>query len=154
MAGTHPREVFLTLDPGLPPIVSDGERLHGVLVNLLTNARNALDARKAGPGAGEIDGRPDFELVTQRAAGDRVVISVRDRGVGIEAENLPRVWEPYFTTRRGGTGLGLAIVRNVIDGLGGSIAIESRPAVGTDVRIELPPRPPASAPARPGERTA
>jgi two-component system sensor histidine kinase AtoS len=154
MAGTHPREVFLTLDPGLPPIVSDGERLHGVLVNLLTNARNALDARKAGPGAGAIDGRPDLELVTQRAGGDRVVISVRDRGVGIEAENLPRVWEPYFTTRRGGTGLGLAIVRNVIDGLGGSIAIESRPAVGTDVRIELPPRPPASAPARPGERTA
>jgi signal transduction histidine kinase len=154
MAGTHPREVFFSLDPGLSPIVTDGERLHGVLVNLLTNARNALDARKAGPGATAIDSRPDLELVTQRAAGDRVVITVRDRGVGIEAENLPRVWEPYFTSRRGGTGLGLAIVRNVIDGLGGSIAIESRPAVGTDVRIELPPRPPASAPARPGERTA
>jgi len=154
MAGTHPREVFLSLDPGLSPIVTDGERLHGVLVNLLTNARNALDARKAGLGAGAIDGRPDLELVTQRLVGDRVVITVRDRGIGIEAENLPRIWEPYFTTRRGGTGLGLAIVRNVIDGLGGSIAIDSRPAVGTDVRIELPPRPPASAPARPGERTA
>jgi len=154
MAGTHPREVFLSLDPGLPPIVTDGERLHGVLVNLLTNARNALDARKAGLGAGAIDGRPDLELVTQRVVGDRVVITVRDRGIGIEAENLPRIWEPYFTTRRGGTGLGLAIVRNVIDGLGGSIAIDSGPAVGTDVRIELPPRPPASAPARPGERTA
>jgi signal transduction histidine kinase len=154
MAGTHPREVFLSLDPGLSPIVTDGERLHGVLVNLLTNARNALDARKAGLGAGAIDGRPDLELVTQRAAGDRVLITVRDRGIGIEAENLPRIWEPYFTTRRGGTGLGLAIVRNVIDGLGGAIAIDSRPAVGTDVRIELPPRPPASAPARPGERTA
>jgi signal transduction histidine kinase len=154
MAGTHPREVFLSLDPGLSPIVTDGERLHGVLVNLLTNARNALDARKPEPGASAIEGRPDLELVTQRAAGDRVVITVRDRGVGIEAENLPRVWEPYFTSRRGGTGLGLAIVRNVIDGLGGSIAIDSRPAVGTDVRIELPPRPPASAPARPGERTA
>ena len=154
MAGTHPREVFFSLDPGLSPIVTDGERLHGVLVNLLTNARNALYARKPGPGASAIDSRPDLELVTQRAAGDRVVITVRDRGVGIEAENLPRVWEPYFTSRRGGTGLGLAIVRNVIDGLGGSIAIDSRPAVGTDVRIELPPRPPASAPARPGERTA
>ena len=154
MAGTSPREVFFSLDPGLSPIITDGERLHGVLVNLLTNARNALDARKAGPGASAIDSRPDLELVTQRAAGDRVVITVRDRGVGIEAENLPRVWEPYFTSRRGGTGLGLAIVRNVIDGLGGSIAIECRPAVGTDVRIELPPRPPASAPARPGERTA
>jgi signal transduction histidine kinase len=154
MAGTHPREVFLSLDPGLSPIVTDGERLHGVLVNLLTNARNALDARKAGLGAGAIDGRPDLELVTQRAAGDRVLITVRDRGIGIEAENLPRIWEPYFTTRRGGTGLGLAIVRNVIDGLGGAIAIDSRPAVGTDVRIELPPRPPASEVPRPSERTA
>ena len=154
MAGTHPREVFLSLDPGLPPIVTDGERLHGVLVNLLTNARNALDARKVGPGAGAIDGRPDLELVTRRAAGDRVVITVRDRGVGIEAENLPRVWEPYFTTRRGGTGLGLAIVRNVIDGLGGSIAIESRPATGTEVHIELPERRPGSEVPRPSERTA
>jgi len=153
MAGTHPREVFLSLDPGLPPIVTDGERLHGVLVNLLTNARHALDARNVGPGAGPIDGRPDLELVTRRAAGDRVVITVRDRGVGIEAENLPRIWEPYFTTRRGGTGLGLAIVRNVIDGLGGSIAIESRPASGTEVHIELPERR-AGAEAAPSERTA
>jgi len=153
MAGTHPREVFLSLDPGLPPIVTDGERLHGVLVNLLTNARNALDARKAGLGAGAIDGRPDLELVTQRVVGDRVVITVRDRGIGIEAENLPRIWEPYFTTRRGGTGLGLAIVRNVIDGLGGSIAIESRPATGTEVHIELPERR-AGVEAAPSERTA
>ena len=153
MAGTHPREVFLSLDPGLPPIVTDGERLHGVLVNLLTNARNALDARSGGPGAAAIDGRPDLELVTRRAAGDRVVITVRDRGVGIEAENLPRIWEPYFTTRRGGTGLGLAIVRNVIDGLGGSIAIESRPATGTEVHIELPERR-AGVEAAPSERTA
>ena len=154
MAGTHPREVFLSLDPGLPPIVTDGERLHGVLVNLLTNARNALDARKVGPGSGAIDDRPDLELVTRRAAGDRVVITVRDRGVGIEAENLPRIWEPYFTTRRGGTGLGLAIVRNVIDGLGGSIAIESRPATGTEVHIELPERRPGAEVPRPSERTA
>jgi signal transduction histidine kinase len=74
--------------------------------------------------------------------------------VGIEAENLPRIWEPYFTTRRGGTGLGLAIVRNVIDGLGGSIAIESRPAAGTEVHIELPEGRPGAEASRPSERTA
>ena len=50
--------------------------------------------------------------------------------MGIDSENLARVWEPYFTTRRGGTGLGLAIARNVVDGLGGSIVIESRPGRG------------------------
>jgi signal transduction histidine kinase len=75
-----------------------------------------------------------------------VLIVIRDRGVGIPAENLARVWEPYFTTRRGGTGLGLAIVRNVIEGLGGTITIDSQPTGGTSVRVELPERAPASAP--------
>src|SRR5262249_36186232 len=124
----------------------------GALVNLLTNAWHALDAR--GPASFDApDSGADLELVTQKGAGARVVILVRDRGVGIEAENLPRVWEPYFTTRRAGTGLGRAIVRNVIDGLGGTITIDSRPGAGTEVRIELPERP-ASVPARPTERTA
>jgi signal transduction histidine kinase len=154
MAGKARREVRLTLEAALPPVMTDRDRLHGVLVNLLTNARHALEARGAAHTALEAaDGAPELELVTQRAGADRVVIIVRDRGVGIEAENLPRIWEPYFTTRRGGTGLGLAIVKNVVDGLGGTIAIDSRPAAGTDVRIELPERP-AAMPSRPSERTA
>jgi signal transduction histidine kinase len=48
------------------------------------------------------------------------------------------VFDPYFTTRRAGTGLGLAISRNIIEGLGGTIAVSSRTGEGTDVRIELP----------------
>jgi two-component system nitrogen regulation sensor histidine kinase NtrY len=157
MAGGPRPEVRLALDPTLPRIMSDGERLHGVLVNLLTNARHALEARTGGPGGGRgapaegPEGRAELEVVTQ-AAGGRVVVVVRDRGPGIAAENLPRVWEPYFTTRRGGTGLGLAIARNVVEGLGGTISIDSRPSAGTEVRIELPERPPAAA--RPSERTA
>jgi signal transduction histidine kinase len=155
MAGETRADVRLVLDPALPRVVTDGERLHGVLVNLLTNARHALDARPTpGPAGSRTDGGADLELVTQRGAVGRVVIIVRDRGTGIEAENLPRVWAPYFTTRRGGTGLGLAIARNVVDGLGGSIAIESRPTAGTEVRIELPERRPGSEAPRPSERTA
>ncbi|PYQ41788.1 MAG: hypothetical protein DMF77_14865 [Acidobacteria bacterium] len=155
MAGEPRREVRLKLDPELPGVVTDGDRLHGVLVNLLTNARHALDARLvAGPAGSRPEDGVDLELVTQRGTPGRVVIIVRDRGVGIEAENLPRVWEPYFTTRRGGTGLGLAIARNVVDGLGGSIAIESGPAAGTEVRIELPERRPGAQVPRPSERTA
>ena len=155
MAGEPRREVRLKLDPELPGVVTDGDRLHGVLVNLLTNARHALDARLvAGPTGSRPEGGVDLELVTQRGTPGRVLIIVRDRGVGIEAENLPRVWEPYFTTRRGGTGLGLAIARNVVDGLGGSIAIESGPGAGTEVRIELPERRPGAQVPRPSERTA
>ena len=93
-----------------------------------------------------VTAEPDLQVATQSAGGDRILITVRDRGVGIPPENLPRIWDPYFTTRRGGTGLGLAIVKNVVEALGGSIAVDSRPASGTDIRIELPQRPPASDP--------
>jgi signal transduction histidine kinase len=68
----------------------------------------------------------------------RVAITVRDHGTGIEPENLQRVFDPYFTTRRTGTGIGLAISRNIVEGLGGRITVTSQPQRGTEVRIELP----------------
>jgi signal transduction histidine kinase len=67
-----------------------------------------------------------------------VAIEVRDRGTGISPENLPRIFDPYFTTRRTGTGLGLAISRNIVEGLRGTINVDSRSGEGTTVRIELP----------------
>jgi signal transduction histidine kinase len=69
---------------------------------------------------------------------DRLIIEVRDRGTGIASENLSRVFDPYFTTRRTGTGLGLAISKNIIEGLGGTIGVSSQPGKGTEVRVELP----------------
>jgi signal transduction histidine kinase len=144
MTGVARFKVRLVLDPTLPRIVTDRERLRGALVNVLTNARHALEARD--PGLAPVTGEPDLQVATQSAGGERILITVQDRGVGIPPENLNRIWEPYFTTRRGGTGLGLAIVKNVVEALGGSIAVDSRPSSGTDIRIELPPRPPASRP--------
>ena len=145
MTGIARFKVRLVLDAGLPRVVTDRERLRGALVNLLTNARHALEARDpATSPAG--DGEPDLQVTTQPCGEDRILITVRDRGVGIPAENLPRIWEPYFTTRRGGTGLGLAIVKNVVEALGGTVTIESRPSSGTDIRVELPQHPPASNP--------
>jgi two-component system NtrC family sensor kinase len=67
-----------------------------------------------------------------------VSVDVQDRGGGIPPEDLARVFEPYFTTRRTGSGIGLAISRNIIEGLGGTIAIASRLGEGTVVKIELP----------------
>jgi len=125
-------DIRTELAPGLPPVVTDGERLRLVLVNVLTNARHGVLARTDPPAAGAI------RLVTSPTAGGRVAIEVRDQGVGIAPEDLARVFDPFFTTRRTGTGLGLAISRNIIEGLGGTIGVSSRSGSGTDVRIELP----------------
>ena len=68
-------------------------------------------------------------------------LRIADRGVGIRPEDLPQIFDPYFTTRRTGTGLGLPIARNIIEGLGGTLAVHSS-AAGTLIDIELPSRPP------------
>jgi signal transduction histidine kinase len=64
-----------------------------------------------------------------------------DEGQGIPAENLDKIWDPFFTTKEQGTGLGLGIVKNVIESHGGSIQIVNRPVRGTRVTIELPVKP-------------
>jgi signal transduction histidine kinase len=120
----------MKLDPRLPEVVTDGERVRLVLVNLLTNARHALAGRPSNHG--------DIAITTTRLTDARIAIDVSDRGTGISPEHLARIFDPYFTTRRTGTGLGLAISRNIIEGLRGTIAISSRTGEGTTVRVELP----------------
>ena len=72
------------------------------------------------------------------SVGDRrVVITVRDSGKGIADDDLPRIFDPYFTTRRAGTGLGLAIAKHIVDSLGGSIGVNTTPGVGTEFRVEI-----------------
>lgn len=140
-------DIALDLEPGVSPVVTDGERLRIALVNVLVNARHAVAARPApepvlaGPGAQASGaGSPGAAPVTltTRADDQRVRIGIADRGVGIEPADLPRVFDPYFTTRRGGTGLGLPIAKNIIEGLGGLIGVASTPGLGTEIRIEIP----------------
>jgi len=76
--------------------------------------------------------------LTTHANASRATIVIADRGVGIDAADLPRVFDPYFTTKRGGTGLGLAIAKNIVEGLGGTITVASTPGRGTEIRIDLP----------------
>jgi two-component system, NtrC family, sensor histidine kinase HydH len=130
-------EVTLDLAPQLPTILTDGERLRTVLVNLLTNAQHAIDT-PARPQDPAVNGqRPPVSIITERLSDRRVAITIRDRGPGIADDDLARIFEPYFTTRRAGTGLGLAISKNIIDALGGTIGVVTTRGVGTDFRLEL-----------------
>ena len=144
MTGEGAPEWTLSLDPALAPVVTDGERLRTVLLNILSNAREAVPSR------GSVDGDgPEVELRTERLGDGRAAIEVRDRGVGIDPADLPHVFEPYFTTKRTGTGLGLAIAKNIVDALGGTLTAVPAEPVGARLRIELPTLPPAAEPRLP-----
>jgi signal transduction histidine kinase len=140
-AGHQDMHVTITPDPALETVVTDAERLRIALVNILANARQAVAARSSAIP------QPDIEIATYRAP-DSFRITIRDRGVGVKSEDLTRVFDPYFTTKRTGSGLGLAIAKNIIDGMGGSVSLDSRPGDGTNIRIDLPMRPEASAAVR------
>jgi signal transduction histidine kinase len=122
--------VALDLAPALPTLVTDAERLRIALVNMLVNARHAVNGDNAPP-----------VTLKASATGDRVTITITDRGVGVAPADVAHIFDPYFTTKRGGTGLGLPIAKNIVEGLGGTItvssSIDSREH-GTEIRIELP----------------
>jgi signal transduction histidine kinase len=118
--------VELDLDPQLAEVTTDAERLRIALVNMLVNARHAVNGNHIGV------------TLHTRVGGDRVRIVIEDRGAGIAPGDLAHVFDPYFTTKRGGTGLGLPIAKNIVEGLGGTIAVSSVLGHGTEIRIELP----------------
>jgi signal transduction histidine kinase len=125
-------------------LLSDGERLRAVLVNLIENARDSVAQRRSLAGLPPAGGDA-IEVGSRRLEAGRVLLWVLDQGVGIPEADLPHVFEPYFTTKRTGTGLGLAIARKVVEALGGALRLESRSGQGTRIEIELPAEPPAAA---------
>src|SRR6266545_4079047 len=127
------------LAPGLPALWGDGNTLQQVVLNLLTNARDAV------AGGGEIT------VETSRAAGhdETVRLLVRDTGPGIPPEALPRIFEPFFTTKRNGTGLGLSISYGIVRDHHGTVDVQSRPGEGTTFILTFPV---SGAPATVGEK--
>jgi len=135
-------EVKLRLAPDLRPLLADRGQLETVLVNLATNARDAM------PDGGELVLSADAETVapgasppqTGLATGRYIRLTVADAGVGMDAATLARAREPFFTTKRSssGTGLGLAMAQGFAEQSGGALAIESEPGAGTTVRLWLP----------------
>jgi signal transduction histidine kinase len=132
--------IAFDFDPAIPPVVTDAERLRTALVNMLTNARHAVLAvprPESGRSMVTTAEEPAVRVQT-RVHGGRVTIVITDSGVGISPEDMAHIFDPYFTTRRAGTGLGLAISKNIIEGLGGTLAVSSRRGEGTEIRVDLP----------------
>jgi PAS domain S-box-containing protein len=115
-----------------PPalVVTDAELLRQVLINLVANGLDAVEARGAG-GAVTVE-------VRHASRGSRVV--VRDEGAGIAPEDLSRVFDPFFTTKPPGkgTGLGLSISQTIVGSLGGRLEVRSRPSRGATFTVHLP----------------
>jgi signal transduction histidine kinase len=113
----------------LPRVRIGATELTQVLINLISNAAQALLARARPDGRVRVTARNDDALVT---------FHIQDDGVGMAPEVLARVGTPFFTTRQGGIGLGLAQCQRLVGKSGGSFRIDSQPGVGTTVTFALP----------------
>jgi PAS domain S-box-containing protein len=128
--------VEIDLEPNLPLVRADGSRLRQVVVNMISNAHHALKAKTFDP-----QERKLFKISARRAGGKSETVRVEfyDNGIGIKREDLGKVFDPFFTTRRdtGGTGLGLSVSFGIIRDFGGTITVESEEGKFTRFIIEL-----------------
>jgi signal transduction histidine kinase len=128
--------VVVTVAEDVPMVPGHVDALGRALTNVLLNA---VEASKPGS---------PVEVSARRAALNgrpMVEVAVRDSGVGIPRERLPRIWEPYFTHKPGGTGLGLAIVQQTLLAHEGAVSAESTTGAGTTIRLFLPVEAPGAA---------
>lgn len=117
-------EIHLDLADSLPKVDVDRDKMKQVLLNLFLNAIQAMED------GGQLS-------IASATVNERVVVSVRDNGTGISAENLSRVFDPYFTTKNDGTGLGLAMSLKIIEEHGGEMKLTSEYGEWTEVCISL-----------------
>lgn len=120
-------EIDIRLAAGLPPVLGDQTQLRQIIHNLLRNAEDALEGREAGR-----------IILATEPAGRYVQLSISDNGPGFPVELLPRIFEPYVTTKARGTGLGLPIVKKIVEEHLGTIEISNIPEGGARIDIRLP----------------
>ena len=126
--GAENIRVVTHLDRALPPVLGDANALHQVLMNLLTNAREAMAGR-----GGEI------RIETARAdRPDWIQLRIADTGPGIPSGAITKIFDPFFTTKRTGTGLGLSVTYGIIREHGGTVDVTSSPGAGTVFTVEFP----------------
>ena len=126
----HGVSVRSELNPDVPPIVGHRGQLQEVIINLLQNAVEAMDAIK--------DDRRVLTVRTTRSGDKAILVEVEDTGPGIDANNLDKVFDAFVTTKPGGMGLGLAICRMIIDRHGGQLSASPAHPRGAVFRMVLP----------------
>jgi len=114
-----------TYEPGTSQLLADATQLEQVFLNLVHNAIQAMEH------GGTL-------FVNARVREGSIVISFRDTGKGIAAGDLPRIFQPFFTTKHRGSGLGLSIVQKIVEAHGGSVEIRSRASKGTTATVSIP----------------
>jgi two-component system, NtrC family, sensor kinase len=119
------RRVVRQYDPATPPVHGDRHRIEQAVLNVMLNAVEAMDAG-------------GLVTVTVRPVGDAVELEFRDTGPGIPESEIEKVILPFYSTKPAGTGLGLPLVARVVAAHRGELDIQSKPGVGTTVRIVLP----------------
>ncbi|MDQ1471306.1 MAG: hypothetical protein QOJ99_2786 [Bryobacterales bacterium] len=120
------------LTSDLPPPEGDAVGFQQTLLNLVMNARDATSAATEGPGK--------ILVSSYQLAPDRIAVSVRDSGVGIDPSNIEQLFKPFFTTKSGGLGIGLAISRSSIEAHGGKLRATANEGYGTTFHFSLSPR--------------
>jgi PAS domain S-box-containing protein len=118
-------DIRADLEDSLPPLRCSSEQLGNVLLDFVVNAMQAM------PTGGKL------EVITRRENGN-IHVLFRDTGSGIPPEHMEKIFNPFFTTKKGGSGMGLSIAHRVIHGYGGGISVESVPGKGTAFDIALP----------------
>lgn len=117
-------------------VQGDADRLEQAFINILLNAIEAIGQK------GQLFVTTGLQKAARRrgekSTGSTLYISVRDTGPGISAQELPRIFEPFYTSKAEGTGLGLAITREIIEQHRGTISVESKLGKGTSFHISLP----------------
>jgi len=144
MLGYAGIEVVCELGEGLPTVNANPFALEQVLLNLLTNARDAVMGDRNSPRQITISPR-QITISTRLAGGESNLVEMRvsDRGPGMPREVIDRVFEPFFTTKGPdrGTGLGLAICKNIVEQFGGRMAVSSKEGEGTKMFVLVPAAP-------------
>jgi len=123
-------EVDIQVDDTLPTIHSDKGQLQQLFLNIINNAFDAMR---------DIEGRPRLQISIRSPSPQAVVVTIADNGCGISDENLERIFEPFYTTKKiKGTGLGLSICYGIVRKLRGEMTVDSKLGQGTTFTISLP----------------
>ena len=129
-------EVQVQLEEGLPPVMAHYNRMVQATYNIITNAREAIEARQSD------EGPSNEHRITIRSyqEGRYVYVAIADTGIGMKAHYLDRIFEPFFTTKETGQGkgLGLTICKQIVRDSGGKIRVASTPGSGTEVTMRFP----------------